>query len=127
MRAIRYRTMSAQSRNFILRNYKTMTIKEMADALKRDYHQVYWYVYKNGLLKCQKRDFNGWPYTGILTLYVNGWYIEDIMERTGQTRELCVRAIKRIFPNADIPTYEKSKVEEKDSYLVYADQEEQEV
>ena len=43
--------MTGQSRNFILRNYKTMPIQEIADTLHRPYNQVYLWMRKQGLIE----------------------------------------------------------------------------
>lgn len=108
--------MTAQSRNYILRNYKEKTIQEMADTLKRPYNQVWKWMKQHGLLEVKHPDYEKPPYRGILNMYINGWYLEDIAEQTGCTRNFCRNVIHRIFRTYSIPERAAINASEPDGY-----------
>lgn len=112
------RPMTGQSRNFILRNYKTMSVQEMADALHRSYNQVYFFLWKRGLIEVREANYDKPPYSTILQRYIEGWYLEDIAEMTGQTENFCENVIHRVFRTYTIPRRAAVNAEEPDSYIV---------
>lgn len=108
--------MTAQSRNFILRNYKTMSIQQMADTLKRPYNQVWKWMISNSLIEVKEPDYSEFPYCAILQLYIEGWYLEDIAERVGRPIGFCRNVIHRIFRTHNIMQRSASNAYEPDSY-----------
>ena len=108
--------MTGQSRNFILRNYKTMPIQEIADTLHRPYNQVYLWMRKQGLIEVKQPDYDKFPYNAILKLYIEGWYLEDIAERVGSSDNFCRNVIHRVFRTYNIPMRAAINNEEPDSY-----------
>lgn len=101
--------MSKQSKNFILKNYKTMSIADMAAQTKRTYWQMYSHMQKWGLIKEYKkehnistpdggrRDYNKWPYSTIINQYIEGWYLEDIAKNVNIPEWTCVQIIEGLF------------------------------
>ncbi len=116
--------MSAQSRHYILANYTTMSIQQMADALKRPYNQVWRFMKSEGIIEVKEPNYDEYPYSAILKLYIEGWYIEDIAERVAKSRNFCANVIHRVFRTYNLNTRSMAKIEEPDRYINPEKQEE---
>lgn len=93
-----------------------MTIQQMADRLHRPYNQVWKWMLDNGLIEVKRPDYSKFPYSGILTLYTQGWYIEDIAEKMGRSENFCRNVIYRIFRTRNVPQRSNMNCVEPDSY-----------
>ena len=94
------KTLSKFKQNFIIRNYKTMSVGDIAKRLKIPYGTVYCRLYDQGLLEVQKRkplDLERGVCSQILSMYVQGWYLEDIVEASRKSEEVCIRIIGKVF------------------------------
>lgn len=98
------KTLSKFKQNFIIRNYKTMSIGDMARRLKLPYITVYSRLYDQGLLDVRKNvtsDIERGVGCKILDMYIHGWYLEDIAEACHRSQQVCARVIGRVFPAAE--------------------------
>ncbi len=111
------RPMTNQSRNFIMRNSKSMSVQEIADALNRSYNQVYNWMWKRGMIDVRQTDYSKPPFCVILRMYVEGWYLEDIADEVGESCNFCANVIYRVFRTYIIPRRAGLFVEEPDSYI----------
>lgn len=91
--------------NFIIRNYRTMSVAAIARRLRIPYMTVYSRLYEQGLLDVKKQDtldLESAVCRKVLAMYVQGWYLEDIAEESRRSEEVCARIIGRVFPAPDI-------------------------
>lgn len=113
------KTLSKFKQNFILRNYKTMSVGAIARRLKIPYGTVYSRLYEQGLLEVAKReplDLERGLCCKILSMYIQGWYLEDIAEDAKKSEEVCIRIILKVFPSAPLHRRSMMWEEPKDSY-----------
>ena len=111
--------LTSYKRNFILRNYKEMTIGDIAKRLRVPYNMVYNVLYARGLLDVRKQepfDLERGVASRILRMYIQGWYLEDIMEATHKSEGSCIRVIGQVFPSAALHRRSTMFEEPKDSY-----------
>ncbi|MCR5589871.1 MAG: hypothetical protein K6F72_09680 [Bacteroidales bacterium] len=111
--------LTSYKRNFILRNYKEMTIGDIAKRLRVPYNMVYNVLYARGLLDVKKQepfDLERGVASRILWMYIQGWYLEDIMEATHKSEGICIRVIGKVFPSAALHRRSTMFEEPKDSY-----------
>ena len=114
---MRKRPMTNQSINFIRRNHETMSVQEIADRLHRPYGQVYNWMWKRGMIDVRQTDYSKPPFTTILRMYTEGWYIEDIADEVGESCNFCANVIYRVFRTYTVPRRAGLFVEEPDSYI----------
>ena len=113
--------MTSFKRNFILRNYKQMSVQAMADRLKISYNRVYSVLYNRGLLDVVPHtplDLDNPPCSTILRMFTEGWWFEDIVESTGESEAFCERTIRTVFHTRKLHRRRTDlEAEEPDSYL----------
>lgn len=118
--------MTSFKRNFILRNYKQMSVQAMADRLKISYNRVYSVLYNRGLLDVVPHtplDLDNPPCSTILRMFTEGWWFEDIVETTGMSEAFCARTIRTVFPSMPLHRQRTDmQAEDPDSYLQPAGQ-----
>lgn len=117
--------LTSYKRNFILRNYKTMSVIAIAQRLRVPYSMVYNVLYARRLLTVAKReplDLERGLCRKILSMYIQGWYLEDIAEAVRKSEEVCIRIILKVFPSATLHRRSMMWEEPKDSYTGLTEQ-----
>lgn len=111
--------MSDEEKDFLAAMSKKASVKEIAEMLGRPYHTVYSRMLKDGCVarRSDRLIARGIPYEVVLSRFVEGWYLEDIIEDTGVSKADIIRAVRVFFGEMRIGRKSDAQKEEPDRYL----------